>query len=190
MACSPELVTAPLELYWAPSGTAFPAVNADPTAASFTLIGTGGSLNYSEDGISLSWETTTEDVNVLGDIDPVCVVVTGRDMRVSVTMLDHSLDQLRLAFNNNATAQDPGPPSVTTLSLDTGSDLTQLALLVRGEGKSPEFAGGNFQWEFDPVVEVAAKELTYVKGQPAGVALEFRVLAGPSSVRRLVAQDA
>lgn len=189
MACSPELVTAPFELWWAPSGTAFPAVDADPSPT-FTLIGTGGPLNYSEDGVTVSWEVTTEDVLVLGDIDPACVLVTGRDMRVGVQMLDHSLDQLRIALNNNATTQDPGPPSVTVLDLDTGSDLTQLALLVRGVGKSPEFAGANVQWEFDPVVEVASKELTYVKGQPAGVALEFRVLTRLNSVRRLVAQDA
>lgn len=189
MACSPELVTAPLELYWAPSGTAFPLVNAAPTPT-FTLIGTGGSLNYTEDGIGISSEVTTEDVNSLGDIDPRCIVVTGRDMRVSVTLMDHTLDQIRLAFNNNAVTQDPGPPSVSILSLDTGSDLTQIALLARGVGKSPEFVGGNFQWEFDPVVEVAAKELAYVKGQPAAVNLEFRVLAGIGAVRRLVAQDA
>lgn len=190
MACSKEFVTAPLELYWAPSGTAFPAVDADPIAASFVLIGTGGSLNYSEDGIGITSDVTTEDFNVLGDIDPACVAVTARDMRISVTMLDHSLDQIRLAFNNNATSQDPGPPSVTILDLDTGSDLTQLALLARGVGKSPEFEGGNFQWEFDPVVEVAAKDLSYVKNAPTGVNLEFRVLAGVGSVRRLVAQDA
>lgn len=190
MACSPELVTAPLELYWAPTGTAFPAVDADPIAASFVLIGTGGSLNYSEDGIGITAEVTTEDINVLGDIDPTCLIVTNRDMRVSVTMLDHSLDQVRLAFNNNATSQDPGPPSITILDLDTGTELTEIALLARGVGKSPEFEGGNFQWEFDPVVEVASKDLSYVKGAPVGVNLEFRVLAGTGSVRRLVAQDA
>lgn len=189
MACSRELVTAPLELYWAPEGTPFPTVDADPTPA-FTLIGTGGSLNYSEDGIGITADVTTEDIMVLGDIDPRCLVVTGRDMRVSVTLLDHTLEQIRLAFNNNPVTQDPGPPSVSILDLDTGSDLTQLAILARGVGKSPEFEGGNFQWEFDPVVEVASKEITYVKGQPAGVNLEFRVLAGIDSVRRLVAQDA
>lgn len=189
MACSPELVTAPFELWWAPSGSAFPAVDTAPTSP-FTLIGTSGARNYTEDGVTVAWEVTTEDVNVLGDIDPVCVIVTARDMRVRVTMLDHSLDQLRVALNLNTVVTDPGPPSTSEISLDTGSDLTTFALLVRGEGKSPELAGANVQWEFDPVIEVAAKELTYIKGQPAGVALEFRVLAAQPAVRRLIAVNA
>lgn len=185
MACSIELVTAPFELYWAPTGTAFPDVDAAPTAP-WSLIGTGGSLRYSEDGVTVAWEVETEDVNVLGDIDPVCINITGRDMRVRVRMLDHSLEQLRIAFNLNPVVVDPGPPETSTLSLDTGSELTSMALLVRGEGKSPELLGANVQWEFDPVIEVASKELTYVKGQPAGVDLEFRVLAGH---RQLVAES-
>ena len=185
MSCAIELVTAPFDLYWAPVGTAFPDVDAVP-AAPWTLIGSGGAVRYSEDGVTVSWDVTTEDVNVLGDIDPVCVNITGRNMMVKVKMLDHSLDQLRLAFNLNAVTVDPGPPETSSLDLDTGSELTSIALLVRGEGKSPEFAGANVQWEFDPVIEVASKELTYVKGQPAGVALEFRVLTGH---RMLVAES-
>lgn len=186
MPCAIELVTGPFEIYWAPTGTAFPDVDAAPSAP-WTLLGTGGSLRYSEDGVTIAWETETEDVDVLGDIDPVCVQVVGRDMRVRVRMLDHSLANLKLAFNNNTPTVDAGPPETTTLDLDVGNDLTQLALLVRGENKSPEVASSNCQWEFDPVVEVASKELTYVKGQPAGVDLEFRVLAGH---RQLVAESA
>jgi hypothetical protein len=71
--------------------------------------------------------------------------------------------------------------------MTVGPELTALALLVRGEGKSPEFEGGNLQFQFANVIEVGSKEVTFVKGEPAGVQLEFRVLAG---VKLIVAEDA
>jgi hypothetical protein len=186
MSCAIELVTAPFTLYWAPLETAFPDVDAAPTAP-WTQIGTLGARRYTEEGVSISWDIETEDFVSLGDIDPECVFLTGRNLMVSVTMADLSLDQLRLALNLNTVSDVAGPPPSRQISMTVGPELTAIALLVRGEDKSPEFEGGNLQFQFANVIEVGSKEVTFVKGEPAGVQLEFRVLAG---VKLIVAEDA
>ncbi len=183
--CAIELVTAPMEIYWSPFGTAFPAINVAPVAP-WTLLGTLGSRRYTDEGVSVSWEIETEDFVSLGDIDPECVFLTGRELTVTVSMADLKLAQLRAGLNFNAVATVVGPPDTKTLSMVVGPSLTAVALLVRGAGKSPEFEGGNLQFEFANVIEVGSKEVTFVKGEPAMVALEFRVLAG---TKRIVAQS-
>jgi hypothetical protein len=184
MSCAKELVTGPVELYWAETGTTFPDIDATPSA-SWNLIGTLGSRRYTEDGVSVSWDVETEDFVSLGDIDPECVFLTGRNLMVTVTLADLSLDQIRVALNFNATTDTAGPPSTREISMVVGPELTSVALLIRGTGKSPDFEGGNLQFEFANAIEVGSKEVTFEKGAPAGVSLEFRILAG---TKRIVAE--
>jgi hypothetical protein len=186
MPCAKELVTGPVELYWAPLETAFPSITAAPSSP-WALIGTLGSRRYTEDGVAIAWDVETEDFVSLGDIDPECVFLTGRNLTVSVTLADLSLAQLRLGLNLNTVSSTAGPPSTNELSMLIGPELTSYSLLIRGDAKSPELEGGNLQFEFGNVIEIGSKELTFEKGAPAGVMLEWRVLAG---TRRIVAEVA
>lgn len=184
MSCARELVTAPFDLYWAPTGEAFPDVDTTP-AGNWALIGSLGARRYTEEGVSISSEIETEDFNSLAALDPECVFLTGRDLMVSVVMADISLEQLRIAFNLNTVTEAAGPPATRTLPMNIGPELESFALLVRGANKSPEpdaETGQNLQFEFENVIEVASKEITFTKGEPAGVQLEFRVLAGTNVI--------
>lgn len=190
MACAPEIVVAPFDVYWNTQGTAMPAIDADPLAEAtpWNLIGSLGSRRYSEDGVHITWDIETSDVNSVGSIDPECVLPTGRNIAVTVPMFDLSLDQLRLAFNLNAVVDNAGPPADRELSMTIG-DLTTFALLVRGDGKSPEPGveglGLNMQFEFPNVIEVGSKDLAFVKDTAATVALEFRILASDDNKVRV-----
>lgn len=189
-----ELINGPLEVWWAPVGTVFPAVDTDPSPT-FTLIGSSGPNNYTEDGVVLVFDKTFEVFRGLGNTYALKSFLTETDAFVRFSLADMSLEQLRLAFNNNAIGQDAGPPSISTLDLNVSSELTELALLVRGQGKSPEFEGVNMQFELNRVVDTGSHEITFVKGDAAAVNLDFRVLLDtsggfPGVVGRLVAQDA
>ena len=193
MACAPEIVVAPFEIWWNVLGTAMPDVDDDPAAEGvpWNLVGSLGARRYTEEGVRISWDVETSDVNSVGSIDPECVLPTARNIAVAVTMFDLSLDQLRLAFNLNTVSDVAGPPVTRELSMSIG-DLTSFALLVRGEGKSPEPGttglGLNMQFEFPNVIEVGAKELAFTKDTPAGVGFEFRVLA--STDNKIIAEPA
>ena len=167
------VVNGPLELYWAPVGTAMPAIGTDPTSASFQLIGSSGDDNYTEDGVSISTNQTVESFTPLGKTAPTKAFRTNEDLVVSVTMADLSLSQVRLALNQNTVNSGTGEDDI---SLNRGIDVSTVALLVRGVGKSPEFDGGDLQFELFEVYENGSQELSFVKGEPAGVLLEFHAL--------------
>lgn len=168
-----QVVNGPLELWWAATGTAMPAVGADPAAGGFTKIGSSGKDNYTEDGVSISTSQTVEQFTPLGRTAPTKAFRTNEDLTVQVTLADISLAQVRLALNQNAITTNAGNKQI---SLNRGVDVTFIALLVRGTGKSAEVATFNLQFELFKVYEGASQELSFVKGEPAGVLLEFHAL--------------
>lgn len=182
-----EIVTGPMELWWAAVGTTMPDVN-DDAATGFTKIGTSGDENYTEDGVSVQMDQTIEFFRSLGSAHRICAFRTEQDILVTVTMADLSLAQARLAFNQNAVTTDT-TPDIDILDLDLGLAVQDIALLVRGTGNSPGFAGANMQFELNRVVEIGAHEYNFVKGEPVGVQFEFAALLDDSgNVGRLVVE--
>ncbi|KKL56636.1 hypothetical protein LCGC14_2243430 [marine sediment metagenome] len=177
-----NIVNGPLSLYFAAVGTAFPLVDDDPPTG-FTLIGTSGAKNYTEDGVSAAFNQSIEVFRGLGSTTALKAFRTEEDLVISVQMADLTLAEARRALNENAVTNTPaasGVPGTDEIRLDRGVDVNTIALLVRGIGKSAQFEGGNLQFEFDKVYEAASQEMTFVKGEPAGVLLEFHALEDDS----------
>ncbi len=182
-----EIVTGPLTLWWAPVATAMPAID-DAAVTAFTKIGTSGDQNYTEDGVSIQMDQTLEFFRSLGSAHRICAFRTEQDISVTVTMADLTMAQVRLAMNQNAVTTDT-TPDINILDLDYGLAVEDIALLIRGTGNSPEFAGANLQFECNRVVEMGSHELSFVKGDPVGLELEFALLLDDSgNVGRLVAE--
>jgi len=185
-----EIINGPLALWWAPVGEAFPDIDAAP-AGNWVVIGTSGADNYTEDGVALAFDKSFEVFRGLGNTYPLKSFITETDAFVRVAVADMSLAQVRLAFNQNAITVDAGPPSIEHISLDVGTELNEMALLVRGTSKSPQLAGGNLQFELNRVVETGSHEMTFVKGDAAAVDMEFRILLDDAgAVGRIVVEEA
>jgi hypothetical protein len=137
------------------------------------LIGTSGAHNYHEDGVSVLSEKNVEYFRALASGYPRKAFITEADLMVSVTLVDLSLAHLRLALNQN-TVTTASPIEHT--QLDVGLDVNEIALLVRGTGKSPQFVGGNLQYELPRVVEDGSRDWSFVKGEPVGSELNFRLI--------------
>lgn len=167
-----EIVNGPMSVYWGPVGESFPAV-ADAVAGNWLLIGTSGPHNYHEDGVSVLSEKNVEFFRALASGYPRKAFITEADLMVSLTLVDLSLAQIRLALNQN-TVTTASP--IAHIQLDVGLDVNEIALLARGAGKSPQFAGGNAQYELPRVVEDGSREWSYVKGEPVGSELNFRLI--------------
>lgn len=187
------LVNGPLELWSAPVGEAFPAIDAAP-AGNWAKIGTSGDKNYTEDGVSVSPSQTVEAWRSLGGTFSRKAFRTEEDLIVTVTMADLSLSQVRRALNENAitsTAAGVGVAGHDEINLNRGPTVNTIALLVRGTGNSPQFDGGNVQFELDEVYEGGSQEMSFVKGGPVGVLLEFHALEDASgNVGRLRTETA
>ncbi len=188
-----NIINGPLSLYFAAVGTAFPTIDDEPPTG-FTLIGTSGAKNYMEDGVSVAMNQSIEEFRGLATTHALKAFRTEEETIITVRMADLTLAEVRRALNENAVTVTAAASSVAgfdEISLDRGAVVNTIALLVRGVGKSPQFANGDLQFELDKAYEGGSQEMTFVKGDPAGVLLEFHALEDDSgNVGRLLAQTA
>lgn len=173
-----ELISGPFEVYLAPVGEAFPAIDAAP-AGNWTLIGSGGSRNYDSEGVTIEHGETIEYYRPLGTPAPVKGFRTEEDLMIRFTLNDLTLEQYRRTLNENAVTTNAGPPANKEIDIAKGKDVAQRALLVRGD--SPYGATWNLQYEVPVVVEEGTPEVVAQKGGPAGLALVYRALRDPSA---------
>lgn len=181
-----EIVAQPFTLWVAAVGTTFPEIDETPDG-SWTKVGTSGDRNYSEDGVTVMHSQTVEAWRALGSTGPRKAFRTEEEMRVGMTLMDLTLEQYALALNYNTVttvAADVDTGGYKSIGLSRGLDLPQRALLVRGVG-SPYGAGSvqawNMQYQIPVAVQVAEPEVVFVKGEPAGLALEFLAIEDPSA---------
>ena len=167
-----KIINGPLSLYWAPVGETFPAIGASP-AGNWALIGSSGAHHYHEDGVVVKPEKSISYFRSLASGYPIKAFITEADVIVTVRMVDFTLAQLRLALNQNAITSDSG---FDYGELDVGLDVNEIALLVRGTGKSPMSSGNNMQFNLNRVVEENSQEWSFVKGDPVVSELVFRVI--------------
>jgi hypothetical protein len=177
-----EVIAAPYSLYVAPVGSAFPAIDAAPSSP-WTLVGTSGSLNYMDDGVTIAIPQEIEKWRSLGDTGPRKVFRVSEDLMIRVVLADLSLEQYRHALNMNAVttvAAGAGTAGYKKLGLSRGSDVAQRALLVKGP--SPYMADGFMQYECPLAFQTGSPEVVKRKNTPAGLALEWTAIIDPNAL--------
>lgn len=190
-----EIIAAPFEVYIAPVGTAFPAIDESPTAP-WALVGKNGSLNTTDDGVTIELTQSIEYWRALGSTGPRKAFRTEEMLRISFESADLTLEAIKIALNGNtitdtAAGIDPGTRKI---GLSRGLSVTQYALLVRGP--SPYIADHYAQWEVPIVVHDGEPEIVSSRGgEPAVVAMEFGAIEDPNAATpderfgRLIAAD-
>jgi hypothetical protein len=174
-----EIITGPLTIYHAPVGETFTDVDTTP-AGNWTMVGTSGADNYSEDGVIIVSNQTIEPWRGLGSTGPVKLFRTEEDLLIRVTVVDMTLEQIALAFDSGSVAVDAGPPAIKTLDLYRGpGEIAQMALLIRGN--SPYAAGVDMQFQVPVAVHIGSFEMAFQKAPPAGVLLEFQAQVDPNA---------
>lgn len=170
-----EIIGAPLTLYLAPVGTAYPALDEAP-GAGWTKVGTNGDRNYGDDGVTVAHSQSLEQARPAGATGPVKAWRTEEDMVISVTLWDLTLEQYAIALNDaeiDTVAAGVGTIGTKTIGLSQGQEVATYALLARGVSPYGDFPA---QYEVPRVYQSGNPEPAYVKGQPAGLALEFTAL--------------
>jgi hypothetical protein len=172
-----EIITAPLSVYIAPIGEAFPAIDAAP-AGNWVLLGTNGDRNYDEGGVTVAHSKTYNKIRVAGATGPVKADLDQEDLMVRLTLLDMSPEQYAYALNGNdvtTTAAGSGTAGFKSVGLSQSVGRTaEFALLCRG--LSPEDESMNCQFELPRVFDSGQPSIVFRKGQAAGIALEFSAL--------------
>lgn len=180
MAVAPrDLVVGPLDIYLAPVGEAFPAVDAAP-AGNWALLGTHGDDSYGEDGITISHPETIQKFRSVGSTGPRKAVRTEEDLRIELILQDLTLEEYAKVLNDLTVQIDAGPPSVRKLPLRRGHDVAQYAFLARGTGLSP-YGAFNVQLQVPIVYVAAAPAPVFTKGDVASLAVAFEALEDPAA---------
>lgn len=189
-----EIIGAPFEVYTAPVGTPFPAVDEAPIAP-WSLLGTSGADNYTSDGVTVTPSQATNIFRALKSLGPRKVFRTEEGLTFGLNLADFTLEQLRHAFNSNTLTTTPasgGVPGTKKLGMARGSSIATMALLVRGP--SPYMEDGVMQWEVPICMQTGSGATTLKNGDAATFPLEFMALVDPDAVTddevygRLVAQ--
>lgn len=179
-----EIVAQPFELWVAPVTTTFPDIDADPDSP-WTKVGTSGALNYTEKkGVMVSHKQTVDLWKSLGSTGARKAFRTEEEFKVSLELADISLEQYQLALNYNTVNTVAPSGSVAghkTIGLSRGLAVLQRALLVRGVNASAYGENWTAQFEVPIAVQTGSPSLSFLKGQPAGLELEWTALEDASA---------
>ena len=173
-----EIIGAPLTLWVAPLGTAFPLIGAAP-AAGWTRVGTNGDRNYENGGVTVTHGKTYDKVRTAGASGAVKAFLSEEDLMFGLTLLDLTLEQYQLALNGNSvTTVAPGVGAAGTKRIGLSEDVgrtREYALLVRGLSPYNEELG--MQYCIPRCYQSGAPAPVFRKGGTgAGLALQFEAL--------------
>jgi hypothetical protein len=173
-----EIIGAPLTLWVAPVGTAFPTIAAAP-GVGWTRIGSNGDRSYENGGITVTHSKAYDKVRTAGSSGPVKAFLSEEDLMFGVTLLDLTLEQYQLALNGNTVttvAPASGQPGTKRIGLSEDVGVTrEYALLARG--LSPYNEALAMQYCIPRCFQSGAPAPVFRKGGTgAALALQFEAL--------------
>jgi hypothetical protein len=174
---SSEIIAGPLEVYSGPVGEGVPDIS-DAPAGNWALIGSNGSQNYHEDGVTITHEQTLEFFRPLGLAAPVKAFRTEEDLVVSFMLVDLLAAEYAKALDEATvtdTAAGAGTGGTQSFPMERGTTVNQVSLLLRLDQAAN---GGAFdsQWWIPTAVQSSSPELAFVKGEPVAIEFEYRAL--------------
>lgn len=176
MAVTPyEVIVHPFDVYVAAVGTAFPLV--DGSLSAWTQLGTSGSKSFSEDGVVVTHTQTIDYHRAYGDTAPIKATRSTEDMTVGFTLIDLTMAHYNRIWENTltSTAQSSGVAGIKDIPIKKGLDVGVIAMIIRGA--SPYGDAWNTQYQIPKVVQSGSPAITFSKSAPAGLSLEYTVLA-------------
>jgi len=183
-----EVLTGVGDFYIAPEGTAFPAVNATPSAS-------WRHLGYTQDGITVKHGQKIEKIYVDQETGGVKATRTEESLSHETSLLETTLENLAdyLGGTVTDTPAGTGTIGIRSLGLYAGPNVKNFAVLFRGAS-----AYGNYPAQYQiPVCYFDGDvELKHEKGKPVAAKITLEALVDPNAVSvsekfgKLVMQDA
>lgn len=170
-----EIVAAPLEVFLAPLGETFPAVDEEP-AGEWERLGASGPENIGDDGVSVAHPQTVEEWRGQS-VQPVKAFRTEEGLVLTFTLHDLSpTNYARILNDAEITQTSPGVGTAGTdeFPLARGSFIGVFAVLARGV--SPVDNTLKAQYQLPHARPGGEPTVVWQKGTPAGLAFELSAL--------------
>jgi hypothetical protein len=178
-----NIIVAPYQVYWAPTGTAYPAISATPSG-SWILLGTAGAEDYSDAGVTVTHSQTINEIRGASSTGPRKATRTEESIEISLTLMDVTLEQYRMSLNSNAITTTTAASGVTgkkEVNLFQGVDVSVFALLVRGQSPYIGSTNSYMQYQVPLVYQSGNPAPVYNKGVAAMLEVHFRALMDPNA---------
>lgn len=177
-----EVIAGPIQVWTAPIATAFPAIDAAP-GVGWTLLGTNGDKNITEDGLTIRHTGEDSIFYSLGSTGPRKNFRTREGQELEFVLADLSAEMYARALNLDPadivdTAAATGTAGERYFPTLRGFTFPTVAVLARC-GMSPYGDGFNSQWEVPMAQQVGNPELVFNKSDPVGLQFLFRCLEDP-----------
>jgi len=166
-------------LYVANKGTAFAGDDSTNAGEWEDLAAGWADVGYSEDGWTLEYDKSFEDIMVAEEIDPIKSVKTAQEIRLTGTLAQASLANLEIAFgDSNLRSEDDIATGYDSIVPPSTDSFSEKSLLLVTEG-----AGGSIRHlQIPRAVNVGAFSMAHQKApQKVLIAVEFKILVPDSS---------
>lgn len=180
------IAAAPIAIYVAPVGTAFPDLDDDEGDfnVAWVKLGSNGDLNYDDGGgVAIDFPQSTTKWRALGESGSRKIFRTEEDCMVKVKVVDLTLEQLKYALNGNSVttvAAGSGTKGYKKIGLSRGLEVATYAVLIRLL-VSPYGADWIGQYEFPRAAQTGSPSTVYKKSEPAGLELQWDALVDPTA---------
>jgi len=183
-----EVLTWVGDFYIAVVGTAFPAVNATPSAS-------WRHLGYTQDGVTVKHGQKIEKINVDQETGAVKATRTEESLSHETSLLETTLENLADYLGGTVTDTPAGVGTIGTRSIGlyAGPMVKNFAVLFRGVSAYGNFAA---QYQIPVCFFDGDAELKYEKGKAVATKITLEALVDPNAVSdsekfgKLVMQDA
>lgn len=176
MATSPfDILAGAAEVFVAPTGEAFPLIDADPPGGNWV------SLGRTEGGITVSHNETLEGLRVDQATGPVKFIRTEESLVFGLSLAELSLEKYAKILNDVAVTDTPPASSVAghrEIPLRFGPDVKQLAMLIRGPSA---YMDAFFQYEVPIAVQTGSPSGTFQRGDKTVLECEWTVVEDPAA---------
>lgn len=172
-----EIIAGPLDVYYAPTGTAFPGVGV--TDDTLKEGGTWTFVGYTEGGVKVASPQTIVELRADQVTGVIKAVRSEESLEITFDLASLTLENYALALN-----QAIAGPSVTGSDKSVklyrgGFQVETLALLCRQGHLSP-YGDKALQFEVPACFEAGAPEATFTKDNKAVLASSFHAIVDPN----------
>jgi hypothetical protein len=173
MAAPYEIVAAPLTVWVAPVGTAFPVISVAPGGSWFKL-GTSGTKNYDARGVTVTHGESIGSFTPAGGTAKRKVFRTEEQFLIDFDLVDLTIEQYAKIMNDATVTTTVGPPAIKDINLLQGLTVATFALIARGV--SPVNDALPSQYQVPIVYENGQTKPVYAKGAATALAVQYEAL--------------
>lgn len=172
-----EIIAGPLDIYFAPVGTPFPAVTM--TDQQIQDGGTWSFIGYTEGGIKVAHPQTVVELRADQVTAPVKAVRSEEGLELTFDIASLTLENYALALNRAFEAIDQTGGNTSVPLYRGGFQVEQVALLARQGHLSP-YGDSALQFEVPSCFQAEAPEDTFTKDNKAMLSVSFHAIADPN----------